>query len=368
MRYDSTPRHAPSEVTKHPLSDRLSLSRYLRDRMVVGALFLLSSALSIVIIRLGVLDRGDVVYIFMLCILCLVVYLIYDYLRHAPLRRELLSTKGQIDDPLRVHSAVTGEEEALTALLESSHQLYTSRLQENKHALERHLEYAQLWVHQMKSPVSVIDLLIQQAPNGVDPEWLESLAEEKERLSEGLEMLLHAARIDKFDTDLRPRTVDLVQLARECVRERLNAFVRNGITPKITASKDTVEVQTDPKWMRFVIGQLLSNAIKYSRLKQVSGLHVDLEITSDEGRILLTVRDEGVGIPPEDLPRIFEPFFTGENGRRTNESTGMGLYLVRQVLDNLGHSMEVSSEPGKGSAFTIAFESRSITSLSRMHI
>jgi len=368
MRYDSAPRHATSEATKHPLSDRLSLTRYLRDRTALGALFLLSSALSIAIIKLGVLDRGDVAYIFLLCVLCLVAYLAYDYLRHGPLRRELLSTRGQLEDSLRVHSPVTGEEEALTTLLWWSHELYTNRLQEHRHALERHLEYAQLWVHQMKSPVSVIDLLIQQAPAGVDPEWLGSLAEEKDRLSEGLEMLLHAARIDKFEADLRPRTVDLVGLARECVRERMGAFVRSGITPRVRSDADRVEVQTDPKWMRFVLGQLLSNAIKYSRLKQASGLHVDLEITSEDGRTLLTVRDEGVGIPPEDLPRIFEPFFTGENGRRTNESTGMGLYLVRQVLDNLGHTLEVSSEPGRGAAFKIAFESHSITSLREMRI
>lgn len=368
----------------------MSMIRFLRDRVPVLVLFIGSSTLVVLFLWLALrirgvfLSAGDIVYIFTLKAFALCAYLAYDYIRHRPLYRQLRQWRegDGMEDAIRISRPVTGEEEELVKALRDLHNRYATERLEQRRAQELHLEYVSLWVHQMKTPLSVVDLLLQKPPaevgrgsadegmrNADEAEeepyerWLASLREETERLSEGLDMMLHAARLGRFESDLHIRRVDLVPLIRACVNERKTAFIRSGVYPRITAEPEHIEVETDAKWLRFVLHQLISNALKYSRLTGRTGLHLDVRAVREDTRVRLDVRDNGIGIPPEDLPRIFDPFFTGENGRRTNEATGMGLYLVKQVCDRLGHGLGVESRPGEGTTVTVWFETRSITKL-----
>ena len=351
----------------------MSPVRFLIDRLPLLALYFGSSALVLLFLKLAHGFRGlnltasDIAYMAVLQLFAASAYVAYDWLRHRPLYRQLKAADGQFDDALRIASPVTGEEEALVRRLHDLHYMYTTELLKHRREQERHLEYVRLWVHQMKTPVSVIDLQLQQPPEPGEPEkmqaWLASLREETERITDGLDTMLHAARLNRFETDLHIRKVDVVALLRQCVNERKAAFIRGGVFPRISAESEPIEVETDGKWLRFVLHQLLSNALKYSRLTGRSGLTLDLRIWREDRAVCLRVKDEGIGIPPEDLPRIFEPFFTGENGRLTKEASGMGLYLVKQTLDRLGHRLEVASRPGEGTAATIVFETRSLTEL-----
>ena len=108
------------------------------------------------------------------------------------------------------------------------------------------------------------------------------------------------------------------------------------------------------KWLRFVLYQLLTNALKYSD----AGSAIVVKAYDTPSDIVLCVEDSGCGIAPEDLPRIFDLFFTGQNGRLRGESSGLGMYMVKQILDDLGHSIQVTSSPGKGSRFQVLFSKR----------
>ncbi|MGE7054549.1 ATP-binding protein, partial [Paenibacillus glucanolyticus] len=113
-------------------------------------------------------------------------------------------------------------------------------------------------------------------------------------------------------------------------------------------------VQTDAKWLRFIMLQLLSNAIKYSA---GTGFKVTIQARrSEDGRhVMLEITDRGMGIPKSDMNRVFDPFYTGENGRKLKESTGMGLYLVKEVVQKMNHRIELESEPGKGTTVRLIF-------------
>lgn len=113
-------------------------------------------------------------------------------------------------------------------------------------------------------------------------------------------------------------------------------------------------VYSDSKWLRFVLHQLLTNALKYSN----AGKAITVRAYTTQTDIVLSVEDEGCGIQPEDISRIFNLFFTGQNGRLRGESTGLGLYMVKQILDYLGHSIQVESTVGIGSKFQIIFENK----------
>ena len=120
--------------------------------------------------------------------------------------------------------------------------------------------------------------------------------------------------------------------------------------PKLHVDENLI-VYSDYKWLSFVIYQLLTNAIKYSD----NGKSVFIKAYNEDKKIILSIEDEGCGITKEDIPRIFELFFTGENGRLYGESSGLGLYMVKQILDYLGHSIKVESDIKIGSKFKIIF-------------
>jgi signal transduction histidine kinase len=136
------------------------------------------------------------------------------------------------------------------------------------------------------------------------------------------------------------------------INEHKKACIRYRIFPKIEAGAEAVWAETDEKWIVFVLGQLVTNAIKYSKPKEgAKTLTVTVRETEDECRVI--VKDEGIGIAEQDMPRLFDAFFTGENGRRVSESTGMGLYLAKQICNRLGHRLEVASVLGEGTSVTL---------------
>lgn len=112
------------------------------------------------------------------------------------------------------------------------------------------------------------------------------------------------------------------------------------------------KIYTDAKWLKFAIGQVVTNAVKYSAGKSD---RLELNVSRDEDRTVLEVKDYGVGIPSQDIKRVFDPYYTGENGRRFQESTGIGLHLVKEITDKLNHTVDISSSPGEGTSVRFSF-------------
>lgn len=203
------------------------------------------------------------------------------------------------------------------------------------------------WIHQMKTPLSVIELITQDE---VDSRF-ESINEETDRLKKGLEMALYVARLEAFTQDFYVERVQLHKVVNDSVHEHKRFFIRNFVYPELEIDKG-ITVESDAKWLQFLIGQIISNAIKYS-----SGSREKIKVKAcrEGNTVVLEIIDSGVGIPKQDLPRVFKPFFTGENGRDFKESTGMGLYLVYEITKQLGHSVEIHSEVDKGTVVRIKF-------------
>ena len=184
-------------------------------------------------------------------------------------------------------------------------------------------EYYTLWSHQIKTPLAAMRLLLQ-------------------------DMVLGYLRIGSIHADLSPQEVPLEALVRESVKKVSTLFIhQKSTTLQISFLPGTV--LTDKKWFSFVLEQILTNAAKYTPRGTV---RVYLAKDSPD---TLVVEDTGLGIRAEDLPRIFERGFTGYNGRGGQRSTGLGLYLCHEVLQKLGHTISIRSEPGKGTAVCICF-------------
>jgi len=238
--------------------------------------------------------------------------------------------------------------EGVNRLLRAQYNIYREQIQMYKRKQEEHLTFIHQWVHQMKTPISVIHLILQE--NEGEP-YVENIAQELERITRGLNMALNMARFGSFEHDFTVETILLHDIVSEAVNEQRRYFIRKRVYPEVRVDIK-MSVKSDRKWLKFIVEQLLVNAIKYTEGENKKVIVSAYE--RGKSRIL-EVKDQGIGIPQKDIRRVFEPFYTGENGRKFGESTGMGLYLVNEVCKKLGHKIEIESKPGKGTSIRIIF-------------
>ncbi|WP_428908100.1 sensor histidine kinase [Niallia sp. Krafla_26] len=203
------------------------------------------------------------------------------------------------------------------------------------------VDYFTLWAHQIKTPIAAMNLLIQVEEN----EQKDELSLELFKIEQYVEMVLQYLRLDQTSTDYVLTKYHLDEIVKQAIRKYARMFIRKKI--KLTYTDLNVDVLTDEKWLVFVIEQILSNAIKYSD-------HGTISIYMDPSREkTLVIEDTGIGIAPEDLPRVIEKGYTGYNGRADKKSTGIGLYLCKQILTKLSHTLEIESQVGKGTKVSI---------------
>ena len=205
---------------------------------------------------------------------------------------------------------------------------------ENRDRLEDMTDYYTLWAHQIKTPIAAARLLLQEDPGAVGTEVEVELL----KIEQYVDMVLGYLRLDSESTDYVLRDTDLDGLLRQAVRKFARMFILKKITLDFRETGRTV--LTDGKWLSFVVEQVLSNALKYTPAGGRIRIYGDGET--------LVIADSGIGIRPEDLPRVFEKGFTGYNGREDKKSTGIGLYLCRRVMDRLNHGISIVSRPGQG--------------------
>ncbi|SEG24985.1 sensor histidine kinase [Paenibacillus sp. UNC499MF] len=288
---------------------------------------------------------GTALYALFLGLCVLSGYLAYRYVRLRAFYRYISGPSDVLPRELKVSRAPLAA--SLTKILDAQYRRGKQREHVWEEKQRQHLTFMNQWVHQMKTPLSVIQLITQ---NG-DDERFASIAEESDRLRRGLEMVLYMARRETFAQDFHIYRVQLRELVNEVIQDNRRSFIRHYVHPELLIG-ESITVESDAKWLRFIVQQLISNAITYSagsRTKVVFKAH------AEDKAVILSVTDCGVGIPPSDLKRVFDPFFTGENGRKFKESTGMGLYLVKEVTDRLNHRVEIESEIGRGTTVRIIF-------------
>jgi signal transduction histidine kinase len=204
------------------------------------------------------------------------------------------------------------------------------------------VDYYTMWVHQIKTPIAAIGLMLQADEHPLNA----ALSAELFKIEQYVEMVLQYLRLDNSASDFVIRRIKLDGIVRQAVRKYAKLF----ILKKIILDYDEINlvVLTDEKWLCFVIEQVLSNSLKYTSEGRIS---VYTEDTT------LVIEDTGIGIQAEDLPRVFEKGYTGYNGRADKKSTGIGLYLCKRILEKLGHTIAIESAVGKGTKVSIGLDS-----------
>lgn len=203
------------------------------------------------------------------------------------------------------------------------------------------VDYYTMWAHQIKTPIASMHLILQKQ----DSEDSRRLRTELMRIEQYVEMVLCFLRLDSDSTDYVLKEYRLDDIIRAAIRKLAPQFIMK----KLVLDYETIDKQvlTDEKWLGFVIEQVLSNSVKYTESGKVK--------ISCEGSKLV-ISDTGIGIAPDDLPRIFDKGYTGFNGRMDRKASGIGLYLCRRICNNLGHGITAESVPGQGTTIAIELE------------
>lgn len=310
--------------------------QYLKKIWKIPAFLGVCAGIMTVVFVLYDLPLEPVVYGGILCLMAGAASFFCGYYRYAKKKRQLEEAKNRLGVDLEMIKEPEDKLEELyqEMLLELNRQRMVS---ENRRAnfLEELTDYYGMWVHQIKTPIAALRLLLQEKPE----ENKEELAE-LFKVEQYVEMVLGYLRTEDISADMNFAECSLDKI----VREQIHKYARIFIGRKIGLDYQGVEehVLTDSKWLGFVIGQIFSNALKYTKTGQIS-------IYMCESRPdTLVIEDTGIGISPQDLPRVFEKGFTGYNGRGDNRSTGIGLYLCAKIMKKLGHNIYIESTPGKG--------------------
>lgn len=208
-------------------------------------------------------------------------------------------------------------------------------------------QYIETWVHEIKLPIASMRLLLKDYRGSSARTLKEQLA----RTESYVEQVLYYLRSQVPEKDYVIQEYSLRRITDRVISENKDSLIGNHV--RILQETEDVCVLTDEKWLGFLVGQIFSNAVKYRK-----GENPCIRLWSEEeyGPVQLHIRDNGIGIPTEDLPRVFEKSFTGKNGRTGQASTGIGLYLCRELAERLGHKIEIFSEEGEYTEVILSFE------------
>ncbi|SEN01498.1 Signal transduction histidine kinase [Mesobacillus persicus] len=325
-------------------------TRFIKDRFHIIFLYLASISSIVTFFHLSEPVNTEVFYPMSIGVFLLVVCLTIDWLRYYPTNRAIAAKLMNQDAELQPH---TEEQKVFQQLVNKMTSEYTRKNNELKEQNKERLYFLSHWMHHLKTPVSVMELIItKEEKSNESADSFEKIKNENNRLHTFIQQGLTMLRMESFENDLEIRSVDLLPSLRKLINDRKKECIYQSIYPSIVMDGENAFIVTDPKWNEILLEQIISNAIKYSGPLDGSKKLI-FTIERNGQHISLTIKDEGVGIPAYDLERVFQPFFTGENGRKFSNSTGIGLYLSKKIADKLGATIHIQSEPAKGTVVTI---------------
>lgn len=271
--------------------------------------------------------------------LCLLV----DILKYAERWKELKRCIATSDTYPGMFYTVPGDLEALyRSMIAKMRQEKEEIIFEDQKRYTEMMDYYGMWAHQIKTPIAAMRILVQSGmdreENEENQKLFRQLQMELFKTEQYVEMVLSYLKIGDIAKDMVLERCDLGKVVRQAVKKYSRLFILQKLSLEMGEIAEIV--LTDEKWLSFVVEQILSNALKYTKSGSVS---IYLE---QEG--VLVIKDTGIDISAEDLPRIMEKGYTGYNGRIDKRSTGIGLYLCKKVMDKLHHQLRIDSEDGKG--------------------
>ncbi|MGX6969608.1 sensor histidine kinase [Vagococcus bubulae] len=319
------------------------LYQYLKDRMGYYLFVILISMMFLVTFFLYDLPimafKDGLLFVVFILLIWEVIDMRQTYKKHQALHQ--LINQETIDNQLYQNVTVGN------GLIEEDYQTLLKKISDDNQRLEHELsseqrkllDYYGMWSHQIKTPLAALQVLIE-----TDPTATTKIKNEISTIDGYLSMMLHYLKMTNLQDDLVLKSVALEDVVKKVIKKYRMFFIQKELS--VTLESFQKEIVTDEKWLVFILEQIVFNSIKYTK---TGGISIYLS-----GETLI-IQDSGIGILPQDLPRIFESGYTGFNGRQHQKATGLGLHMSQNVANQLGINLEIESEVGKGTSVFITF-------------
>lgn len=333
----------------------MKLKDYLFDKRLAFLALLLVCGFSLLFLSLMSVGSDGICIIEGMILLGFFTTLFADYLRRRSYYRAMLEALEALDRKSLLTEVLEEPEfmdaRILAFVLREMQKYMNDQISGYDMAAREYREYVETWVHEIKNPIASAKLIIENDKNITTL----NIEEEIDKIEVFVEQALYYARSSNVEQDYSLKKISLKEIVMPEIRRYSKEMIRAGMKPELRDLEYVVPA--DPKWSGFIVGQILGNAIKY---RGGSG-RVCLYGEEYDNSVSLIIKDQGIGIAPKDLKRVFQKGFTGENGRRQTKSTGIGLYLCKKLCDKMGMGIQIRSVLGEGTAVELIFPKSSMT-------
>lgn len=337
----------------------MNLKNFLRDKILLLLLHMTCLGVLTGFLRMTNYPASHIFLIWIFWFLILSVWFMVSFFQRKKYFQKLEKILNDIDKPYLLGELMPQsfllEDRLYADMIHRSNKSVIEEIRRLEEEQKEYREYIESWVHEVKAPITAISLLCENRRKGGERENISVLKEgfrnvgmENQRIENQVDMVLFYARSEQVYKDYMIQETDLKQIVYEVLEKNKLLLLHEKIRAEVCC-EDTV--YTDGKWIAFIINQILLNSVKYCGGNGIFKFYTE----SGDNGVILTVEDNGTGIRPEELPRIFEKGFTGSNGREHEHATGMGLYLCKKLCDKLGIGIWAESEYGKGTRVVLEF-------------
>ncbi len=317
----------------------MKFSEYFKDNLYKSIIFIVCYSFNLLIFFAFKIDSSVIISSSFLYIIFYLLILLIPYFRKRKFYTDLLANIQSLDKSYLVLETLSKPEFYEGELLVSALYEINKSMNENVRLIEEHFkdfkEYIEMWIHEVKIPLSTLILMSNNRKDKFDKKTKIQL----KRLENYVDQVLYYARSENAEKDYLIKETDLSKVIKNVGLKNIDDLLENKID--FIAENVNYKVLTDSKWLEFILEQIVNNSIKYR--KDTDKSYIKISVQEKEEKTILIVEDNGIGIKSSDLKQVFDKSFTGENGRNTNKSTGMGLYIAKNMCKKLGHKIEIDS-------------------------
>lgn len=331
----------------------MKFSGYLRDKGI--AVFIMAAVLAVNGMLMVFLETAPVVILVTEALFAVgyAAVLLTDYIPKRKYYRELEETLDQIEEKTYLAEMIERphfyEGRIVHKIIKKEEKYLNDIIAGQQSEMMEYYDYAQMWVHEVKTPIAVSKLIVENHKN----ETTLSLEEEINKIEFYVEQMLYYAKCASVEKDYKIERLSLRQVTASVLKKQSKIIIGKGVWPKLMNLD--YEVLSDDKWLGFIIEQIVLNSVKYRAKDRKPEITFSAE--KEKKHVRFDIRDNGIGIARSDLENVFQKGYTGENGRAFKKSTGMGLYLCRQLCLKMGIQIEIDSSEGEWTCVTLTLQS-----------
>ncbi len=329
----------------------MNIGAYLKDNLYKFFAFIICYVFNLLIFFAFKVGKQVILSSTFLYLICFFLILFVPYFRKKKFYNDLLANISLLDKSYLVLETLSKPEFYEGELLYQALYEINKSMNENVRLIEEHLqnfkEYIEMWIHEVKIPLSTLVLISNNHKEQFDTKTKLQL----KRLEDYIEQVLYYARCENAEKDYLIKEIDLSKVIKNVGLKNMDEILENKIN--FIVENVQYQVLTDSKWLEFILGQIINNSIKYKR--DIDYSYIKITVEEQEEQTTLIIEDNGIGIKESDLKQVFDKSFTGENGRNTNQSTGMGLFIAKNMCKKLGHKIDIKSKYNEYTKVSITF-------------